>query len=130
KGEIKKIDIMTFEEIKRSWQKSKMHPVEKNGDLKAGSVHSEFIVEMCRKTVINRTCKAIINSSSDKVLIEAVNRAELAEVEETAAADIEKGSNQTVIDIEPIDLELDINDPEGHVDADTSEYPKSIDPDF
>jgi len=100
-GEIKRTDIMTFDEIKKAWKKSKMNPVLGNGEIKEGSVHGEFLVEMCRKTVINRTCKAIINSSSDKTLLESVNRQEFAQAEEGAAAQIEEGANQTFIDIEP-----------------------------
>lgn len=100
-GEIKRTDIMTFDEIKKAWKKSKMNPVLGNGEIKEGSVHGEFLVEMCRKTVINRTCKAIINSSSDKTLLASVNRQEFAQAEEGAAAQIEEGANQQFIDIEP-----------------------------
>lgn len=92
-GEIQKTEVMTFEEIKKAWTKSQTKPIKENGDIKAGSTHADYLVEMCKKTVINRTCKAIINSSSDKTLLESVNRQEFAEAEEAAAMQIEEGAN-------------------------------------
>jgi len=99
-GEIKKTELMTFEEIKKAWEKSKVHPVEKDGSIKSGSTHDAFIAEMCRKTVINRTCKPIINSSDDKYLKLAAVRSEVLQAEEDSALQIEEHANQDVIDIE------------------------------
>ncbi|MCK4240851.1 MAG: recombinase RecT [Candidatus Atribacteria bacterium] len=100
-GEVKKTDLMTFEEVKKSWEKSKMEPVNKDGSIKAGSVHDEFTAEMVRKTIINRTCKPIINSSDDKHLKIAAMRSEIVEAEEEALVQIEEHANQEIIDIEP-----------------------------
>ena len=54
-GEIVNSDIMTMEEIKKSWAKSKS----------GGAVSKEFPHEMARRTVTNRLAKHIINTSDD-----------------------------------------------------------------
>lgn len=97
-GEIKKTDIMTFEEIKKAWAKSQMHPV-LNGQVKPGSTHDEFMAEMVRKTVINRACKAIWNSSDDKYLKIAATRSEVVQAEEAAQAEITEHANRELIDV-------------------------------
>lgn len=99
-GEIIKTDLLTFEEIKKAWTKSKMHPVDNNGKIKAGSVHDEFTADMCRRTVINHACKPIINSSDDKHLKIAAMRSEVVEAEEEALVQIEEHANQEIIDID------------------------------
>ena len=100
-GEVKKTEIMTFEEIKKAWAKSKMYPVNKDGTIKVGSTHDEFMGEMVRKTVINRTCKPIWNSSDDKYLKIAAMRSEVVAAETEAEEEIEKKANQEFIDVEP-----------------------------
>jgi len=99
-GEVKKTDLMTFEEIKKAWKMSKMHPVNEDGSIKKGSTHDDFLAEMCRRTVINRTCKPIINSSDDKHLKIAAMRSEVVEAEEDALLQIEEHANQEVIDVD------------------------------
>lgn len=99
-GEVKKTELMTFDEIKKAWAKSQMHPLNQDGSIKAGSTHDEFTAEMCRKTVINRTCKPIINSSNDKHLKIAAQRSEVVAAEQEATEQIEYNANQKVIDIE------------------------------
>ena len=102
-GVVQKTEIMTMKEIKKSWSKSKMKPVETNGDIKKGSTHADYLVEMCKKTIINRTCKPIINSSSDKALLSAVNRSEFTASEQAAQTRIEENANKgEVVDIEEI----------------------------
>lgn len=54
-GDVDDSDIMTMKEINRSWAKSSS----------GGSVHKEFPVEMCRKTVVGRLAKKYINTSDD-----------------------------------------------------------------
>jgi len=99
-GEIIKTDLLTFEEIKKAWAMSKMYPIEKDGSIKKGSVHDEFIADMCRKTVINHACKPIINSSDDKHLKLAAMRSEIIEAEEESLTQIEDHANQNIIDID------------------------------
>ena len=100
-GEIITTEVMTFEEIKKSWGKSQMNPIDGNGDVKPGSNHGKQPVEFCKRTIINRTCKPIINSSSDKVLLASVNRSEIVQAETDAAKQIEEHANQgDVVDAE------------------------------
>jgi recombination protein RecT len=60
-------EIMSFEEIKQSWTMSRSNIVDDKGSLVAGSHHEKFTAEACKKTVANRVCKRIINSSDDKM---------------------------------------------------------------
>jgi len=99
-GEIMKTDLLTFEEIKKAWAMSKMYPVEKDGSIKKGSVHDEFMADMCRKTVINHACKPIINSSNDKHLKIAAMRSEVVAAEEESLTQIEDHANRDIIDID------------------------------
>jgi len=55
-------DIMNFEQIKQAWNQ---------GAMKGGSpAHKNFPDEMSKRTVINRTCKRLINTSSDAILMD------------------------------------------------------------
>jgi len=101
-GQIKKTEIMTIDEIKQAWKQSQMHPVDEKGEIKAGSTHGKFAAEMCKKTIINKACKSIINSSSDSHLFkQSFNRAEEVIVEAEVAQEIAKNANTEVIDITP-----------------------------
>lgn len=62
-GSVDDSDIMTIQEIKRSWAKS----------MSGQTVHKEFPVEMCRKTVIGRLAKKYINTSDDSTKFEVLN---------------------------------------------------------
>jgi recombination protein RecT len=108
-GNVMKTEIMTFEQIKAAWKKSQMRPVQDNGQIKTGSTHAEFMDEMIRKTVINRTCKPIINSSSDANLFRSANRAEQIQAQAEAEVTAEQYANQgEVIDAEvepPVELD-------------------------
>jgi len=100
-GQIVKTEIMTFEEIKQAWKQSPMHPVDEKGNLKAGSTHDKFIAEMCKKTVINRACKPIINASNDSHLFrKAVNRSSEIQAEEELNEDITANANSEDLDID------------------------------
>lgn len=55
-------DIMNIEQIKLAWNQ---------GAMKGGSpAHKNFPDEMSKRTVINRTCKRLINTSSDAILMD------------------------------------------------------------
>jgi len=89
-------EIMSYEEIKTSWEKSRVDPE------REGGVHSMFPGEMCKRTVINRACKKYINSSNDSaIFLESFNRADETLVKEDIAEEIEEKANKQVIDIEP-----------------------------
>lgn len=69
---------MSIDEIKKCWMLNKLYST--SGE----SIHSKFPEEMCKKTVISRALKIIINSNWDSDIIEE--------------DDISEHSNITVID--------------------------------
>lgn len=99
-GEIRNCIIMTMDEIKASWKMSKVNPITDKGGIKAGSTHAEFTAEMCKRTVINRICKPIINSSNDANLKLAAGRSEVIKAEGDMAEEAEKHANQEILDID------------------------------
>ncbi len=61
-GDVEDVEIMTIQQIRNSWNQ---------GAAKGNSgAHKNFTDEMCKKTVIGRSCKMIINSSDDAWLYE------------------------------------------------------------
>ena len=66
-------EIMNFDEIKQSWTMSSIRVIDDKGQLVPGSNHEKFTAETCKKTVTNRMCKRIINSSDDKMYFTKVN---------------------------------------------------------
>lgn len=106
-GEPLRSEIMTIDEIKQAWKQSKMNPINEKGDVKTDSTHGKFTADMAMKTVINKLCKAIVNSSSDKsILLERMNRADDLSDRAAVEADIEDQANTgEVIDL-PQDGEI------------------------
>jgi len=93
--------VMTMDQIKEAWKKSAMRPVDEKGNIKANSTHAQFTEEMCKKTVINRACKYVINSSSDTSIVAQFAKqldSEVAEAE--AQAEIEENANTEMLDFE------------------------------
>ena len=75
RGDIEDTTVMTMEEIKVAWRKSKMNPVDEHGNIRPNSTHGQHTKDMAIKTVVNRACKYIINSSDDSSLLaQAVSR--------------------------------------------------------
>jgi recombination protein RecT len=104
--------IMTFDEIKQSWKQSKQRPIDENGKISESSVHGKFTADMAKRTVINKACKPIINSSSDKNLMAAFakeNDLENAQLE--AQEEIDDKAN--AIEIAPLTQDK----PEGKKEA-------------
>ncbi len=92
-------EIMTFDDIKKAWAQGQTY---KEG---GNSVHTKFAAEMAKKTVINRACKAFINSSSDSsLLVGAFNRADAARDEADIDQEIAESANMQIIDIEAEDI--------------------------
>lgn len=92
--------IMTMDEIKTAWKQSKIHPVTEKGFVKSDSVHGKFTSEMAKKSVYNRLCKMIINTSNDGSLLNVIDQTEITE-EETIIQEIKQNANQKVIDFAP-----------------------------
>lgn len=86
-------ELMTIDEIKQSWKQSKMQTVTASGAINADSTHGKFSAEMAKKTVINRLCKKIINTSDDATLLESVDKTD----EEADPIQVEINANQARI---------------------------------
>lgn len=92
-GDPMKTEIMTMADIKQSWKQSKLEPVDSQGNIKATSTHGKFTEAMALRTVINKLCKPIINSSDDSALLESINRNDDLADEAAARAEIEDNAN-------------------------------------
>lgn len=107
-GNVRRTEIMTIDEIKQAWRQSQMHPIDEKGQIKAGSTHDKFTADMAKKTVINRLCKPIINSSNDSHLFkQAVRRSEEVAVEAEFAEEVSANANNELIDISGEAVELE-----------------------
>jgi len=85
-----------MEQVRQAWAKSKMNP-----DTST-SIHAMFTEEMCKRTVINRACKKIINSSSDNNLfLKSFHRVDDEQIEADIAAEIDEKANKEIIDVKP-----------------------------
>ncbi len=93
--------IMTMAQIHEAWKKSQNSPFDEKGNLKTFSVHYQFMEEMAKKTVTNRTCKAFINTSMDDSLdlvVERMNRADDAAEEAAFEEEVGQRANGEVLD--------------------------------
>ena len=95
----KVVEVMNINQLKKAWN-------QRMGGLKedASSTHMKFKDQMAKKTVINRLCKLIGNTSTDGNISEISDRLdEVAEVDmvaEDVAYEIESNANQ--VDFEDI----------------------------
>lgn len=64
------MEIMSIDQIKKAWGQGKVYG---NQNIKSEIVHDKFTDQMCIKTVINRACKLLINSSDDSALFSEEN---------------------------------------------------------
>lgn len=100
----KVVEVMNINQLKKAWN-------QRMGGLKedASSTHMKFKDQMAKKTVINRLCKLIGNTSTDGNISEISDRLdEVAEVDmvaEDVAYEIENNANQ-------VDFE-DVVEPQG-----------------
>lgn len=103
-GNVFRTEIMTLAEIHQSWKQSKQNPFDDRGQLKPGTVHSKFTADMCLRTVINKCCKPIINTSTDsELLLDIIKKTE--DIADRAAAEEEIAENANkgpIIDITPL----------------------------
>ena len=95
----KVVEVMNINQLKKAWN-------QRMGGLKedASSTHMKFKDQMAKKTVINRLCKLIGNTSTDGNISEISDRLdEVADVDmvaEDVAYDIENNANQ--VDFEDV----------------------------
>lgn len=84
------MEIMTIQQIKKAWAQGAA-----GGNSGA---HKNFTDEMAKKTVINRVCKTIINSSDDSYLYETKEEKEVSEKVDLVK---EEEANAKIFDITP-----------------------------
>lgn len=86
-------EIMTIGQIRTAWTR---------GATKGNSsAHKDQPEEMAKRTVINRTCKAFINTMDDSdLLMESFDRSEEKSVDDVIEQEIEENANSELIDIQ------------------------------
>lgn len=102
----KVVEVMNVTQLKKAWN-------QRMGGLKedASSTHTKFRDQMAKKTVINRLCKLIGNTSTDGNISEISDRLdELKEIDfvgEDVKHDIEQNANQVEFeDVEVADVDV------------------------
>jgi recombination protein RecT len=119
-GEPFKTEIMTIDEILQAWKQSKMNPVDDKGNVKESSTHGKFTADMAMKTVINKICKAIINSSSDNaLLLETMKRNDELADRASAEVEIDELANQGPV----LEIEAETGKEQGEVIGKEEEQP-------
>lgn len=93
-------EIMTWDQIRRSWMQSKQYKPE------GGSTpHHTFPDQMAIRTVTRRACKAVINASSDDyLLLHHMQRSDAMADELGVEAEVAEQANSEVIDVEPVSV--------------------------
>lgn len=95
-GKADYLEVMTLEQIQAAWKMGKLYK-----DEKSDTFHNKFTDQGCKKTIINRACKAYINGSSDDhLLLEALNNTEQIVIEEELQEEMKQLANKEPIDIE------------------------------
>lgn len=93
-------ELMTIEELRKAWSKSKMWGSGLTEEKK-GSTHEQFRQEMAKKTVINRACKKFMNASDDgSLVLTHFNGSDERTVEAETEAEIQANANSEVIDVD------------------------------
>jgi recombination protein RecT len=98
-------DIMNIEQIKQAWNQGSSY---KNGVNGGSPAHKNFPDEMSKRTVINRTCKRLINTSSDAILMDddlIEEQLPSDAAKENLKVEKEKFANAKIVEFEEIDNE-------------------------
>lgn len=107
-------DLMTLDDIKASWKQSKMNAVAESGAINQGTMHGKFTGEMAKRTVINRLCKRIINTSDDTALLAGAAETDEDRTEmEIINAEIQQNANKKLLDF-PQPKQQTFETPEDH----------------
>ncbi len=114
--------LMTIDQIKTSWKKSKLNPESKD------STHSQFTEDMCKRTVINKICKYYINTKDDSNLnmIKMAFETSDEELKESEVEyEIQENANKELIDVETGEIQEieDTASVENNVEDATTEGP-------
>jgi len=94
-------EIMSIQQIQKSWDQ---------GVMKGGSpAHQNFEDQMVKKTVINRACKTLINSSDDTALYTTDESDNVDYIANSVHAQIEEDANKgDIINIDNIDNSVEV----------------------
>lgn len=93
-------EIMSFEEIEEAWKQSQMVY---DGKFKEDGTHRRFPQEMAKKTVINRACKKLLNSSDDSSLLSSeVKSRDSRQRKEILDAEEEANANKELLEFEEV----------------------------
>lgn len=102
------VEVMNINQLKKAWN-------QRMGGLKedASSTHTKFRDQMAKKTVINRLCKLIGNTSTDGNIAEVSDR--LDEIADTdfVAEDVKYEVEQNAQSVEFVDAEIAEETPTG-----------------
>ena len=113
-----KVEVMNIHQLKKAWN-------QRQGGLKedATSTHVKFADQMAKKTVINRLCKMIANTSTDGNISEISDRLDEMEHVDVVAEDVayEVTENANTVDF-PVEAEV--------VEGEVVREPTSDLPDF
>lgn len=88
-------EIMTIEQIRQSWKRNPQY-----NPAGGNTPHHTEPDQMALRTVIRRTCKPIINSSSDSYLLHHIQRSEQVVVEAEMDEQVATDANGEVIDVD------------------------------
>lgn len=95
-------EIMAIEDIHKSWNQSKMSVFNESGTINQNSTHAKFTAEMAKRTVINKLCKKIINTSDDSMLLEGYEKTNEDRTNvEIIKNEINEKANKKMLDFEP-----------------------------
>jgi len=115
-------EIMTIDEIKASWKQSKMSAVSESGAINQNTTHGKFTGEMAKRTVINRLCKKIINTSDDSQLLKSVEATD----EESIIEEIKQPAQLIPLDFKKEPPPLPSPDPQPQPETATRDQAKQI----
>lgn len=96
-GEDLGAEIMTMDQIRKSWSMSKTY---QPGGSKG--THHEFPDQMALRTVIRRRLKPIIAASSDGLLMESIRRQDVEEIDAENEENADLYANRRLIDSPPV----------------------------
>lgn len=114
--------VMTLDQIKASWKKSKLNPEGKD------STHSLYTEDMCKRTVINKICKYYINTKDDSnlnMIKQAFETSDEELKESEVEYEIQENANKELIDVETGEIQEieDTASVENNVEDATTEGP-------
>ena len=131
-------EFRTFDQIKEAWKHSQVSPVNADGSIKETTTHFKEYEDMCRRTVVKRACKQIINSSSDSSIVaqfakQTEREMEKAEAEERIDMNLSNGDTVDVelevVDTTPNDAPLHEADSEGNTTPPAEETTEDVNAD-